>query len=90
MDDFSIYLAEHPEDPEAYFNRGVAYSKSGSFDFALRDFNRTIDLEPKHEKAFFERAFVKKNLNDLIGYKSDLQTSYSNGYLYAYHFLKDA
>ncbi len=54
---------------------------------ALKDLDKAIELNPNHEKAYFERAMVKKNLNDLTGYTNDLKTSYEKGYLYAYHFL---
>lgn len=73
-----------------FFYRGIAYNKIGNPEFALTDFNKAIDLNPNHEKAYFERAFAKKNLNDSVGYSNDLKTSYNKGYLHAYHFLKDA
>lgn len=52
IDDFNFYLAENPLAIEAYFNRGIAYNKCGSYDFALRDLNKTIEINPNHEKAF--------------------------------------
>ena len=89
IEDFNIYLAEHPKALEAFFNRGIAYNKNGNPKFALQDFNKAIDLNPNHERAYFERAFARKNLNDTIGYSNDLKASYNKGYLHAYHFLKD-
>ncbi|HMN23066.1 MAG TPA: tetratricopeptide repeat protein [Ignavibacteriaceae bacterium] len=89
IDDFNIYLAEHPNALEAIFNRGVAYNKSGNPESAIKDFNKVIELNPNHEKAFFERAFAKKKLEDLVGYSNDLKESYNKGYLHAYHFLKE-
>jgi serine/threonine-protein kinase len=89
IEDFNLYLGEHPNALEAYMSRGIAYNKCSNFDFALKDFNKAIDLNPNHEKAYFERAFVKKNLNDPVGYSNDLKTSYNKGYLHAYHFLKE-
>jgi len=56
----------------------------------MHDLNKAIELNPNNEKAFFERAFLKKNLNNLDGYKVDLQTAYEKGSLLAYHFLKNS
>ena len=56
----------------------------------IRDLVRSRGLGDVYKRQFFERSFVKKNLNDLEGYKADLNISYKKGYLHAYHFLKEA
>ena len=33
-----------PSDPDAYNNRGVAYSNKGDYDQARRDYNRAEEL----------------------------------------------
>jgi tetratricopeptide (TPR) repeat protein len=89
IDDLNYYLAAHPLAYEAFFYRGIANHKSGNYQTALEDFNKSIELNPNHERAYFERAFVKKSLQDQIGYSNDLKTAYNKGYLYAYHYLKE-
>ncbi|MEM1136919.1 MAG: tetratricopeptide repeat protein [Bacteroidota bacterium] len=50
-----------------YFNRGNTYLKMERFRSALRDFNKTIALEPYYHGAFNNRGYTKFNLQDKTG-----------------------
>jgi tetratricopeptide (TPR) repeat protein len=39
-----------------YYNRGLAWAAQGKFDKAIRDFNKTIALDPKAADAYNNRA----------------------------------
>ena len=48
-----------------YFNRGNTYLKMKQYRAALKDFNRTIDLEPYYHGAFNNRGFAKLKLQEV-------------------------
>lgn len=50
-----------------YFNRGNVYLKMKENENAMKDFNRTIELEPYFHGAFNNRGFIKFNKQDKRG-----------------------
>ena len=46
-------------------NRGVARSKSGDHEGAVRDFTSLVNLNPADGKAFHNRAFAKHETGKL-------------------------
>ncbi|RLF96154.1 hypothetical protein DRN58_09970 [Thermococci archaeon] len=66
-------LEIEPEDPEAYYNRGNAYSRKEEFDKAINDYNKAIELRPEFSEAYYNRgnAYSRKEefdkaINDYI------------------------
>lgn len=53
--------------PQAYLNRGYAYWQKGSYDLAIADFTKAIELKPDYELAYGNRAnlYAKKGNFDL-------------------------
>jgi TM2 domain-containing membrane protein YozV/Flp pilus assembly protein TadD len=47
-----------PNNPVAYYNRGIAYYGMQNYGQALADFNRAIQLFPKYAQAYYSRASV--------------------------------
>jgi tetratricopeptide (TPR) repeat protein len=45
-----------------YYFRGYAYLELEKYSSAIQDFNKTIELSPQHEMAFFNRGVAKLNL----------------------------
>src|SRR3972149_5707833 len=43
---------------EAYFNRGTVYYQKGQCDEATSDYNKAIEIDPKYDKAYFNRGMV--------------------------------
>ena len=43
-------------DAEAYCGRGAAYSENGSYDKAISDYNKAIEINPKLARAFYDRG----------------------------------
>ena len=73
---------------EAYNTRGVASNKKGDLDFAMRDYEKAIELAPDYDKPYnnrgaiyidkreFDRAI--QDFNKAIALEPDDATSYSN------------
>ena len=56
---FSLYIVKYPNDPSAYYNCGIARTKSEDFIGAIQDFNKAIDLNPYFTDAYNNRGFAK-------------------------------
>jgi tetratricopeptide (TPR) repeat protein len=48
---------------EASFLRGVAHFRRGALDDAVRDFERTIERDPRHVRAHYNLALVRMRMN---------------------------
>ena len=60
IDSLNRVVQSHPDDPEAYNTRGVAYAKIGRFDQAIGDFSQAIKLDPRHASAYTNRALAER------------------------------
>lgn len=72
---YTEMIDSNPEFEDAYFNRGLAYFKSGRFKKALSDYNQAILLDSSSAKTWYNRALVKEQLEDFDGALSDLDHS---------------
>ena len=52
-------------------NRGIEKGKSGDLDGAIADFNRAIELNPKDDAPYYNRAQAKRLKNDTAGAIAD-------------------
>ncbi len=57
---------------EAYETRAMSYFEVGRFKEAITDFNKVLELDPKHENGYIYRGASKINLNDNSGAIEDL------------------
>ncbi|MDP4281700.1 MAG: tetratricopeptide repeat protein [Bacteroidota bacterium] len=48
---------------EAYYNRGVAYDKTGQYELAISDFSSAINQNPNYDEAYFARGNVFKKVS---------------------------
>jgi len=62
---FSKSQAQVVDSSTFYFDIGLKHYKSRNFDSALIFFNRSIEHNPKNDLAYFRRAMVQEDLNDL-------------------------
>jgi tetratricopeptide (TPR) repeat protein len=53
---YTLYLAENPNDNEAYNNRGNAYRQTVQYDEALQDYAKAIELNPNQRYSYENRA----------------------------------
>lgn len=59
INDYSLWLASHPEDVNAYFGRALDYMLVQDFAEAIKDFTKAIELDPTFAMAYFNRAVVR-------------------------------
>ena len=59
-----------PDDPEAHFNLGAAYDKSGKIRKAVLEFEETIKIHSNSAEAHFNLCVIYVSLNQ--GYKAIL------------------
>ena len=52
------YLYEHPNDAQAYNDRGMEYLRLQDNSKALEDFTTAIELNPKFDMAYYNRSWV--------------------------------
>ena len=75
------------ESADAYNIRGVARERLGDAKGALEDYTQSISINPKHYKAFANRASLRFDLRDLSGSLDDysqaisMQPDYVNAYI---------
>lgn len=64
--DFTTYISFEPQDPKAYFYRGVASSKINNHDKAIEDYNFALNLSPDIPGLYVVRghSFLKKDNYD--------------------------
>lgn len=72
-----ITLAIHVEDSDAeeYFDRGLEYLNTASFEKAKADFDKSISLRPQFPGAYKSRAIARNQLGDETGALQDLVKS---------------
>ena len=88
VETYSYAIKLQPNDAEAYYNRGVAYSDKGKLDQAIQDYSKAIELKPNFVVAYYNRgiAYVKKgdlaqaiqDYNEAIELKPDFAEAYVN------------
>ncbi|NET62626.1 MAG: tetratricopeptide repeat protein [Symploca sp. SIO2E6] len=62
---FSYYCHPvSPEDAQAYYNRGVAYSDRGELDKAITDFTQALEINPEDADVYYNRGIAYSKLVD--------------------------
>lgn len=55
---FTELVRKRPENPNTYFNRGLAYRMAGSVERALADYETAIRLDETYFRAYFDRGNI--------------------------------
>jgi lipoprotein NlpI len=76
VEDFGEAIRLNPKDPEAPFNRGLAYLKIEKYDYAARDFTVVITLQPKNAEAHVYRGIIRIYQNKDKDGEADFQKAY--------------
>ncbi len=70
---YSQCITLHPESPELYSERGVAYIHLQQKDKSLSDLNRSVDLQPDYAYRYASRGHAKDFFGDLDGAIEDYE-----------------
>ncbi|MCQ2229573.1 MAG: tetratricopeptide repeat protein [Bacteroidales bacterium] len=76
-EDFTRVLSIDASDDIALFNRAMIYIQTGEIQNALGDLNIIIAKHPDFGPAYYQRAIVKRYLNDQKGSELDYMTAYT-------------
>jgi tetratricopeptide (TPR) repeat protein len=72
MSDYNKAIEVNPKYAKAYYNRGLAYGKSGQHIIAISDLNKAIEVNPKFAEAYKDRGVAYAFLEKTEEAKKDL------------------
>jgi tetratricopeptide (TPR) repeat protein len=58
-------IRKNPKDAKLYVQRGVAWSQTGDYDYAIGDFSKAIRLDPRNALAFYNLAIAREKKGEL-------------------------
>ena len=59
MKSFTKVLLKIPTDKVVYIARGVAHQDMGNHDLAIKDFNKSLEIDPGLSDGYFRRGYSK-------------------------------
>lgn len=72
----SLALSGYGQTAQEYFDRGLSKSNNKDYSGAITDYNKAIQINPKHAKAYLNRGILKFMLQeDYTGGKADINKS---------------
>ena len=66
---------EPSNQPDVYYNRGLAKAELGNLQDAISDWSESIRLNPSYASAYYNRGIAKDDLGDKYGSLADLRKS---------------
>ena len=67
------------ERAETYYNRGLAHSKKGEVELAIKDYTKAIELKPDYADAYYRRSKSWLHLGETEKAKADMKTASNIG-----------
>ena len=64
---------------ETHYNRGLAHSKKGELELAIKNYTKAIELKPDYADAFYNRSKTWLRLGETEKAKSDMAAASSIG-----------
>lgn len=84
--DYSIAIAQNPQDADSYVNRGIAHNELGQNQQAIADYNAALKLKPDLIQAYYNRANAYNQLNQYKAAIADYSKVIDLDPEYAYAF----
>jgi tetratricopeptide (TPR) repeat protein len=69
------YITSAPQRAEARFQEGMRQMRPGSYQQAIRSFDRAVSIRPQHALAYFERGVAHKSLGETNAALADFETA---------------
>lgn len=63
VDQLTEMIAKEPGNSQLYYERALAYYEYGDLSSALKDFDKTLELEPEFASAFHDRGICRFELD---------------------------
>ncbi|MFK7758049.1 MAG: tetratricopeptide repeat protein [Flavobacteriales bacterium] len=70
---FSAAIKAEPNNPVYYSQRGVCYFHLKDLKSALKDMNKSVELDPDYSYRYASRAYIKDASGDVLGAIADYQ-----------------
>ena len=77
IDHLTQAIEMSPFESSHYFDRGLAWYKTGHYENAMEDFNKVIILDPRRSAAYVYRGLCQMNRGEYHGALSDYTTALS-------------
>jgi tetratricopeptide (TPR) repeat protein len=58
-------IRKNPKDAKLYVQRGLAWSQTGDYDYAIGDFSKAIRLDPRNALAFYNLGIAREKKGEL-------------------------
>lgn len=71
--EFTAVILRYPNQPEPYYNRGIARAKIGDRQGAMADYEESLRLNPNFAEAYAERGLLHWELGEREAAVADLQ-----------------
>ena len=79
LKDFDIYIAHNQNDPEAWYNMGIAQYKSGDSQSAIDSYSKALDLNPSFYFAKANRGIAYNKIKEYEKALSDFNSALEGG-----------
>lgn len=76
---FSENLKLHPNDPQCYVDRANAYFLSKSWNWAIKDYSMSLDLQPGNSEAWLNKGIALLNSGNSADACHDFRKAFSLG-----------
>lgn len=84
---FSENLKLHPNDPSCYIDRANSYLMSRSWNWAVKDYSMSLDLDPGNSDAWLNKGIALANSGDIEDACHDFRLALSLGNKRATEFI---
>lgn len=82
-------LENDKTNPEYFTSRGNAYLQTKTYEYAIKDYSMSLDLEPNNADAYLNKGIARQKSGDQKGACSDWQKAYKLGSKKALEYLLD-
>jgi tetratricopeptide (TPR) repeat protein len=87
LKDYNQAIAQTPNDPDAYVNRGIVQDELGQHQAAIADYTKAITLKPDQHLAYYNRANAEVQMKQyskaIADYDKVLELEPEYAYAYA-------